>query len=221
MNTIGFIGSGRVGGTVARLAAAAGHRVVVSNSRDPRTLADLVAELGPNARAATPAEAARAGDLVVVSTPLRVYRDLPVRPLAGKTVIDTCNYNPQRDGAIAELDTGATTSSELLQRHLPAAHVVKALNNIFFQTLRALPRPAGAPDRTALPIAGDHADAKSEVAAFLDGIGYDTLDAGPLAEGRRWQPGTPAHLVYAGESIQVAVPADLGKVREALTAATR
>lgn len=221
MYTIGFIGSGRVGGTAARLAAAAGHRVVVSNSRGPETLADLVAELGPNARAATPAEAARAADLVVVSTPLRAYRDLPVEPLAGRTVIDTCNYDPRRDGVIAELDVGATTSSELVQRHLPTAHVVKALNNIFFRTLRALPRPAGAPDRTALPIAGDDANAKDRVAAFLDGIGYDTLDAGPLAEGWRWQPGTPAHLVYAGETVQVAVPADIGMVREALAAATR
>lgn len=216
MSTIGIIGSGRIGGTVARLAVAAGHDVVVSNSRGPETLADLVTELGSHARAATPADAARAADLVVVSVPLRAYPDLPVEPLAGRTVIDANNYNPDRDGHIAELDNGSATSSELLQRHLTGAHVVKAFNNIFFQTLRTLPRPAGAADRTALPIAGDDADAKAAVTAFLDSIGYDTVDAGPLAEGRRWQPGTPGYLVFAGETIQVAVPGDAAKVRAAI-----
>jgi 8-hydroxy-5-deazaflavin:NADPH oxidoreductase len=221
MSTIGFIGSGHIGSTLARLAVAVGYQVVVSNSRGPETLADLVTELGPNARTATAAEAAKAGDLVVVSVPLRAYLDIPVEPLAGKTVIDTCNYYPERDGHIAELDTAATTSSELVQKHLPAAHVVKLFNNIFFQTLSTLPRPAGAPDRTALPIAGDDANAKAEATTFLDAIGYDALDAGPLAEGWHWQPGTPAYGVYAGETIQVAAPADAEKVRSALAAATR
>ena len=221
MSTIGFIGSGHIGSTLARLAVAAGYQVVVSNSRGPETLADLVTELGPNARTATAAEAAQAGDLVVVSVPLRAYLDVPVEPLAGKTVIDTCNYYPERDGHIAELDTAATTSSELVQKHLPAAHVVKLFNNIFFQTLSTLPRPAGAPDRTALPLAGDNANAKAEATTFLDAIGYDALDAGPLAEGWHWQPGTPAYGVYAGETIQVAVPANAEKVRSALAAATR
>jgi 8-hydroxy-5-deazaflavin:NADPH oxidoreductase len=221
MSTIGFIGSGHIGSTLARLAVAAGYQVVVSNSRGPETLADLVTELGPNARAATAAEAAQAGDLVVVSVPLRAYLDVPVEPLAGKTVIDTCNYYPERDGHIAELDTATTTSSELVQKHLPASHVVKLFNNIFFQTLSTLPRPAGAPDRTALPIAGDDANAKAEATTFLDAIGYNALDAGPLAEGWHWQPGTPAYGVYAGETIQVAVPADAEKVRSALAAATR
>jgi 8-hydroxy-5-deazaflavin:NADPH oxidoreductase len=221
MSTIGIIGSGRVGGTVARLAVAADYSVAVSNSRDPQTLADLVAELGPNARAATPAEAAGAGDLVIVSVPVRSFPDIPAAPLAGKTVIDTCNYNPDRDGRFTELDTASATSSELLQRQLPTSHVVKAFGNIFFRTLLALPRPAGAADRTALPIAGDDAGAKAEVTAFLDAIGYDSVDAGPLAEGWRWQPGTPAHLVYAGETVHVAVPGGAGKVRESLGAATR
>jgi len=221
MSTIGFIGSGHIGSTVARLAVAAGYQVVVSNSRGPQTLADLVAELGPNARAATPEEAGRAGDLVVISVPLRAYLDVPVEPLAGKTVIDTCNYYPQRDGHIAELDDASTTGSELVQKHLPTAHVVKLFNNIFFETLRTLPRKAGAPDRTALPIAGDDANAKVQVTEFLDAIGYDAFDAGPLAEGWRWQPATPAYGLYAGATIQDAVPADAEKVRRLLDAATR
>src|SRR3954447_9395644 len=129
MTTWGFIGSGNIGSTVARLAIAAGHDVVLSNSRGPETLADLVAELGPHARAATPAQAAQAGDVVVVTIPLKAYREVPVEPLRGKVVIDTNNYYPQRDGHIAELDDESTTSSELLQAHLPESRVVKAFNN--------------------------------------------------------------------------------------------
>ncbi len=221
MSTVGIIGSGHIGGTVAKLAVAAGYSVVVSNSRGPETLADLVAELGPNARAATAAEAGEAGDLVIVSVPLRAYADVPVEPLAGKTVIDTNNYYSQRDGHIAELDSAATTSSELLQRHLPGSHVVKVFNNIYFGTLGTLPRPAGAPDRSALPIAGDDEAAKAEVVKFLDAIGYDACDAGVLAEGWRCQPNTPAYGLFAGATMQDASPADATKVRQALAAATR
>ncbi|WP_121159472.1 NADPH-dependent F420 reductase [Micromonospora pisi] len=194
MTTIGLIGSGHIGGTVARLAVAAGHDVVLSNSRGPETLQELVAELGPGARAGTPDEAARAGDLVVVTIPLKAYRSVPVEPLAGKVVIDTNNYYPERDGQFAELDDDSTTSSELLQHHLPTSRVVKAFNNIYFAHLRSLARPSGAADRSALAIAGDDAAAKATVVEFLDTIGYDAVDAGSLAEGgRRFQPGTPAY----------------------------
>jgi predicted dinucleotide-binding enzyme len=193
MTTWGFIGSGNIGSTVARLAVAAGHDVVLSNSRGPDTLADIVGELGPHARAATPAEAARAGDVVVVTIPLRSYEQVPAEELRGKVVIDTMNYYPQRDGTIAELDDESTTSSELLQRHLPGASVVKGFNNIFFQHLAALPRPTGAEDRSALAIAGDDDEAKKVVARHLDEIGYDTVDLGPLAEGWRTQPDTAAY----------------------------
>jgi 8-hydroxy-5-deazaflavin:NADPH oxidoreductase len=219
MNTIGLIGSGHIGSTVARLALGAGYSVVLSNSRGPETLADLVADLGPQARAATPAEAAAAGDLVVVSVPLKAYLTVPVEPLTGKTVIDTNNYYPQRDGHIAELDDGSTTSSELLQRHLPGSHVVKLFNNVYFNTLATLPRPAGAADRTALPIAGDDANAKAQVTTFLDAIGYDTVDAGPLAQGRHWQPNTPAYSLYSGETVQTAVPRNADQVRAKLAEA--
>src|SRR3954470_21017203 len=119
MTTIGLIGAGHIGAQVARLAIAQGHQVVISNSRGPETLADLVKELGPKARAATPVEAAQTGDIVVVSIPLRNIRSVPVEPLAGKVVIDTNNYYPQRDGHIPELDDESTTTAELLQAHLP------------------------------------------------------------------------------------------------------
>ncbi|CAO5160217.1 8-hydroxy-5-deazaflavin:NADPH oxidoreductase [Frankia sp. AiPs1] len=199
MTTLGLIGSGNIGGTLARLAVQAGYDVVLSNSRGPETLAGLVAELGPHARAATSAEAAEAGDLVVVTVPLHAYQAVPVEPLAGKVVIDTNNYYPDRDGKIAELEDESTTTSELLAAHLPTSHVVKAFNNIYFTHLLKLARPTGAPDRTTLLIAGDDPGAKATVTAFLDAIGYDTLDAGPLAEGWRFQRDTAAYTgLYIG-----------------------
>ena len=198
MTTWGFIGSGNIGTTVARLAVTAGHDVVLSNSRGPQTLADVVDKLGPRARAATPAEAARAGDVVVVTIPLRNYLQVPVEELRHKIVIDTMNYYPQRDGDIAELDDESTTSSELLQAHLPDSKVVKGFNNIFFQHLAALPRPTGTEDRSALAIAGDDPDAKKVVSEHLDEIGYDTVDLGPLSQGWRTQPDTAAYgVMYA------------------------
>jgi 8-hydroxy-5-deazaflavin:NADPH oxidoreductase len=199
VTTIGFIGSGHIGSTVARLAVAAGYDVVMSNSRGPGSLTGVVTELGDHARAGTPEEAADAGDIVVVSIPLRAHREVPVAPLAGTTVIDTNNYYPQRDGSFPELDDESTTTSELLQRHLPSSRVVKAFNNIYFRALGSLNRPAGAEDRSALPIAGDDADAKTAVTAFLDRLGYDAVDVGPLAEGWRYQRDTPAYaVIYAG-----------------------
>jgi predicted dinucleotide-binding enzyme len=225
MTTIGLIGSGHIGSTVARLAVDAGHDVVLSNSRGPETLTDLVDRLGQRARAATAVEAAAAGEIVVVTIPLKAYREVPVEPLRSKVVIDTNNYYPQRDGRIAELDDGTTTSSELLQEHLPESHVVKAFNNIYFGHLADLPRPAGDPARSALAIAGDDAAAKRAVAGFLDSIGYDTYDVGPLAEGWRFQPDTPAYgqpyVAPGAEFPGPPHPATAELLREKLDAAVR
>ncbi|TFI21330.1 NAD(P)-binding domain-containing protein [Streptomyces sp. 4R-3d] len=192
--TLGLIGAGNIGSALARLAVTAGLDVVLSNSRGPKTLADLLTELGPRARAATPAEAAELCDLVVATIPLGAYDQLPPAALAGKTVIDTMNYYPDRDGHIAELDEGGLTSSALVQRHLADSKVVKAFNNIDFVRLFTLARPAGAPDRSALPIAGDDAEAKAEATALLDVLGYDAVDIGTLAESWRSQPGTPVYV---------------------------
>jgi predicted dinucleotide-binding enzyme len=193
--TLGLIGSGMIGSALARLAVDAGLDVVVSNSRGPETLGALVAELGLQARAGTPAEAAEAGDLVVATIPLNAYRRLSPVELAGKTVIDTMNYYPQRDGRIAELDTGELTSSSLVQRHLTESRVVKAFNNIDFRRLFTLALPYGAPDRSALPIAGDDAAAKAEVAELLDFLGYDAADIGTLADSWRSEPATPVYCL--------------------------
>jgi predicted dinucleotide-binding enzyme len=222
MTTVGFVGSGKIGAIVARLAADAGYEVVLSNSRGPETLADLVAELGPKARAATAAQAAAAGDLVVVSVPFKAFRDLPVEELTGKVVLDTNNYYPERDGNFAELDEGSITSSELEQRHLEGAKVVKVFNNIYFAHLASLARPAGAADRSALPIAGDDAAANRAVAEFLDAIGYDTVEVGPLAESWRVQPGQPVYgPPYGSFDDPAGTPADAETIRTAVAAAAR
>lgn len=185
---------GMIGGTLARLATAAGLDVVLSNSRGPGTLSELVTELGHHARAATPAEAAQAGDLVVATIPLGSYAELPADALAGKTVIDTMNYYPQRDGRIPELDADQLTSSELVRRHLAASQVVKAFNNIAFMSLATSARPTGAHDRSALPIAGDDSTAKADVAELLDILGYDAVDLGGLADSWRSEPNTPVYV---------------------------
>ncbi len=222
MTTVGLIGSGQIGGTVARLSVAAGQHVVLSNSRGPETLRDLAAGLGPLARAATPAEAATAGDLVLVSVPVLAFGKMPSAALAGRVVMDTGNYYPQRDGQLPELDSGALTSSELLQRDLPGATVVKVFNNIFYRHLASLARPAGDPSRSFLPIAGDDAAAKTAVTAFLDSIGYGVVDAGTLAESWRQQPGTPVYgAPYGTFGNPAGTPASAETIRAALAQATR
>jgi predicted dinucleotide-binding enzyme len=193
MTTIGLIGAGHIGSQVARLAVAHGYDVVISNSRGPETLTALIAELGPRARAATPAEAAAAGDIVVVTVPLKNYRAVPVEPLKGKIVIDTNNYYPQRDGNIPELDNESTTTAELLQAHLPASKVVKAFNHIYAAELTTHGQPSGAANRRALVIAGDDPDAKAAVTRLIDQFGFDVVDAGPLKEGWRIQRDTPGY----------------------------
>ena len=193
MKTLGLIGAGQIGSQLARLAVARGYNVIVSNSRGPETLSTLVAELGPKARAATAIGAAQAGDIVVVTVPLKNYRQVPVSPLAGKIVIDTNNYYPERDGHIAELDNETTTTSELLQAHLPTSKVVKAFNHIHAAALTTDGQPSGSKNRRALAITGDDQAAKAAVTSLLDEFGFDTVDAGPLKEGWRIQRDTPGY----------------------------
>lgn len=193
MTTIGFIGSGHIGSQLARLAVAQGFDVVMSNSRGPHTLSGLVDELGPHARAATPTEAAAAGDLAVVTIPLQAIDSVPVEELAGKVVIDTNNYYPSRDGQILELDDETTTVSELLQRHLPTSRVVKAFNHIMAAHLTEEAQPAGTPGRRALAVIGDDPDAVATVAHLIDSFGFDPVQVSPLSEGWRIQRDTPGY----------------------------
>ena len=193
IRTIGLIGAGHIGSQVARLSIRHGYDVVISNSRGPETLQDLIRDLGPQARAGTPAQAAEAGDIVVVTIPLKNIGDVPVAPLAGKIVIDTNNYYPQRDGQIRELDNEEATTSELLQRHLPDSKVVKAFNHIYAAALTTDGQPAGTPGRRALAISGDDADANRIVTRLIDQFGFDVVDLGPLSESWRIQRDTPGY----------------------------
>ncbi|MGY4751006.1 NADPH-dependent F420 reductase [Pannonibacter sp. Q-1] len=191
---IGIIGAGFVGQAIAKLAAANGHEVMISNSRGPDTLFSVRGALG--CAAGTAEEAAVFGDLAVVAVPLKAYRSIPVLPLAGKIVIDTNNYYPERDGTIEELDRQQTTTSELLAAHLRQSRVVKAFNAIVMADLSKDGRPSGATDRRALPIAGDDADAKALVARLYEEFGFDVADAGPLSEGWRFERARPAYCMW-------------------------
>jgi predicted dinucleotide-binding enzyme len=192
---IGIIGAGHIGANAAKLFAAAGHEVAISNSRGPETLKDLVGELGENVRAVARAEAAGFGDVVFVSIPFGKYKDLPAEALTGRLVIDSNNYYSDRDGRYAELDEGKTTSSELLAAHLGGARIVKAFNTIWFEHLKSQGDTDLAPeDRRVIFIAGDDERAKETVAKLIDDIGFAAVDTGSLAEGgRRQQPGSAVY----------------------------
>ena len=195
MTTIGIIGAGHIGGQIARKAVELGYDVVISNSRGPETLADLVAELGPRARAATPAEAAAAGDFAVVTVPLRSIPDVPVEPLAGKIVLDTNNYYWERDGHIPALDAGEATTSGLLQEHLPQSKVAKAFNHIMSSQITTDGTPAGTPNRRALATASDFPEAAELVTRLYDEFGFDTVNMGPLSESWRMERDRPAYVI--------------------------
>lgn len=195
MTTLGLIGAGNIGSQIARKAVENGYEVVLSNRRGPEVLRDLVVELGPLARAAgSPTEAAEAADLAVVTIPLKAIDTVPVGPLVGKIVIDTNNYYPQRDGQIPVLDREETTTSELLQAHLPRSFVVKAFNHIRAAEITTSGRPAGDPDRRALVAASDHAPALAVVARLLDSFGFDAVQLQPLSESWRIQRDTPGYV---------------------------
>jgi predicted dinucleotide-binding enzyme len=207
MTTIGLIGAGKIGSTLARHFTGLGYQVALANSRGPETLKSLQLELGDHARALSAADTAEYGDILVVAIPLVGYRDVPRAGLEGKVVIDACNYYPQRDGHIPELDDDSMTSSELLAHHLPSAHVVKAFNAIMWTHLAEWGKPAGDPDRIAIPIAGDNASAKTTVEGLIDAIGFDAVDTGDLSSSRLFQPGA---VLYGADTTAAKVRATLG-----------
>ncbi|MEB8192871.1 NADPH-dependent F420 reductase [Raoultella terrigena] len=190
---IGIIGAGFVGRSIAKLALQAGHDVMLSNSRGPQTLFSLRPMIGCQVGSAD--EAAEFGEVVVIAVPLSAINALPVAGIKNKHVIDAVNYYPQRDGDIAELDSGQTTTSELLARNLPTARITKAFNAIPMTQLESDGLAAGAENRRALPLAGDDQEGKAIAAALYDAFGFDALDVGPLSEGWRFERGTPAYCV--------------------------
>jgi predicted dinucleotide-binding enzyme len=204
---IGVIGSGKIGGTVAAKLARAGHEVKIANSRGPDSIIRFADDIG--ATSGTVQEVAEFGDVVVEAVPLGAYETLPAEALKGKIVVDAANYYPARDGQIGELDRGDITSSGLVARHLDGAHVVKAFNTIFWEHIRDRGKHPGDPERIAIPVAADDAQAKRVVSDLIDQIGFDPVDAGSLADSWRQQPGTPVYGAPGGSD----------SVREALGAA--
>ena len=186
---IGIIGAGHIGGTTAKLFVDAGHEVAISNSRGADTLGDLVTALGPKAHAATPADAAHFGDVVLLAIPLKDYTTLPVDELRGKIVIDAMNYYPDRDGHYPQLDSGEIASSEMVASHLAGARVAKAFNTIWFEHLKTQgKKDAPLDERRAIFVSGDDAGAKREVSGLIEDIGFGPYDLGSLHGSLQQQP---------------------------------
>ena len=189
---IGIIGAGNIGATLARLLSKAGYQVCISNSRGPETLADLAAQLGPNVQAATVAETARFGEIVIEAIPFKAYRNLPGKELAGKILVTASNYYPQRDGHI---EIGNKSQSELVAALLPDTQVVKAFNTIYWEHLRDqgdTTRPVA--ERRVIFLAGNDVKAKQAVASLIEAIGFGPVDTGSLHEGgKKQEPGTAVY----------------------------
>ncbi|MFL5482121.1 MAG: NADPH-dependent F420 reductase [Gemmatimonadaceae bacterium] len=208
---IGIIGAGHIGGNLTRRLSQLGHEVYVANSRGPETLDGLARETG--AKAVTPSEAARKGEVVIVTIPEksipRLPRDLFADTPATAVIVDTGNYYPQRDGYLSDIESGTTESRWVAQQL--GRPVVKAFNNIYAKHLLDRGKPRGTPGRIALPVAGDDKQAKDVVIKLLDEMGFDAVDAGGLDESWKQQPGSP---VYGTDF-------DAAGVRRALDQASR
>lgn len=207
---IGVIGAGFIGRAVAQLALAAGHEVMLSNSRGPQSMSSVLSGI-LGVQVGSTEEAARFGDVVLVAIPFGHYRSISPQWLEGKTVMDANNYYPNRDGHFPVLDRFETTTSRLLADHLPQAHVVKVFNAIFAPELTQDARPHGTTNRRALPVAADDAAAKAQVIRLLDELGFDAADAGGIDESWRFERAKPAYCV----------PFDQAGLTTALAAAER
>lgn len=204
VTTIGILGAGKVGTGVARQALKAGYRVLIAASGDPKDISLIISVMAPGAEAVTAAEAMTA-DLVVLSVPLHKFRTLDPAALSGKPVLDTMNYWRDTNGDMPELDS-APSSSEMVLAHLPGAHLAKSLNHIGYHELELDARPAGAPDRRALAVATDHEETRAMALEFVERLGFDAVDAGSLARGAAFEPGTP---IFTGTYDEAGLQAEL------------
>ena len=188
---IGIVGAGFIGRAVARLAVKHSYEVMLSNSRHPKTLGSAMVSI--RCLIGTAKDAAEFGDVVLLAVPFSATQDIDPAPFAGKILLDADNYYPMRDGLHDALEAGSTTTSEITAQHFAGARVVKAFNAILERDIETTGSPAGAPDRRALPIAGDDAEAKAAVRGLLDTLGFDVVDAGLLKEGWRFERAGPAY----------------------------
>lgn len=210
MTKIAILGAGKVGTSLARAAVEAGYRVDIAGSAAADRIRLIIDVLAPGAHAVTAAEAVAGAELVVLALPLHKFRHLDTGLLAGHVVLDIMNYWTPIDGEVSEFDDAPEGTSALVQEAIPTARVVKTLNHIGYHELEEQRRPAGSPDRIALGAVGDDRESVSQVLAFLERIGFDAIDGGPLANGVAFQPGSPLFgAPYSAEQFRELLAAEL------------
>jgi predicted dinucleotide-binding enzyme len=196
---LGIVGAGKVGTTIARAALAAGYDVAISGSGSAERIALIVDVLAPGARAITTDEVVTFSDLIVLAVPMHRFRELPHDLFNGRILVDAMNYWEDIDGIDDELATAPLGTSVVVQDWFAAARVVKSLNHLGYYEFWEARRSRSASGRVALAAAGDDRAAVAAVMQLIDRLGFDAVDAGPLAAGLTLQPDGPvfgvAHTV--------------------------
>lgn len=206
---IGILGAGRVGTAIARRALAAGYQVHIASSRSPAEIELVLQFVAPGAIAETAAEVVAASDIIVLALPLSKYRSLDPAALAGKIVVDAMNYWAPTDGTLPEFE-GAPSSAEVIADFLPDARLLRSFNHMGYHEIDGEARPSGDPERRAMALAGNDAPARAVLAGVIDRMGFDPVDAGPLAAARGFAIGTPVFGAPLGRNeLQAALRAPL------------